>query len=61
MQHTFTPEYWEDDGWYAGRLAEVPGVFRKGETLDELKENVASAYRMMRETAPPTIVAEHSA
>lgn len=50
MQRTFTLEYWEDDGWYVGRLVEVPGVFSQGETLDELKENVTDAYRMMRES-----------
>ena len=43
----FTLEYWRDDDWYVGRLIEIPGVFSQGETLDELKENVKDAYRMM--------------
>ena len=30
-----------------GRLKEVPGVFSQGKTLDELKENIIDAYRMM--------------
>jgi predicted RNase H-like HicB family nuclease len=46
---TFTLEYWIDDGWYVGRLKEVPGVFSQGETFDELKENIRDAYRMMME------------
>ncbi len=49
-----TLEYWVDDGWYVGRLVEVPGVFSQGETLGELEENVADAYRMMREQNGPS-------
>lgn len=47
MRRFFTLEYWTDDGWYVGRLKEVPGVFSQGETLDELKENIADAYHMV--------------
>jgi predicted RNase H-like HicB family nuclease len=43
----FTLEFWEDDGWFVGRLIEVPGVFSQGETLEELKENIRDAYRIM--------------
>jgi predicted RNase H-like HicB family nuclease len=46
----FTLEYWKDDDWFVGRLVEVPGVFSQGETLDELKENIKDAYRMMLES-----------
>ena len=53
MRRFFTLEYWEDDGWYVGRLREVPGVFSQGETLEELRENIADAYRMMCETSEP--------
>jgi len=54
MKRFFTLEYWQDDNWFVGRLKEVPGVFSQGKTLEELKENVADAYRMMldTETAP---------
>lgn len=45
----FSLEYWVDDGWYVGRLKEVPGVFSQGETLQELRENIRDAYRMMME------------
>jgi predicted RNase H-like HicB family nuclease len=48
----FTLEYWKDDGWFVGRLVEIPGVFSQGETLDELKGNIKDAYRMMVETEP---------
>ena len=47
-----TLEYWEEDGWFVGRLVEVPGVFSQGETIDELKKNIQDAYKMMTESEP---------
>lgn len=47
MKHQFTLEYWQDDGWFVGRLREVPGVFSQGETLAELEVNVADAYELV--------------
>jgi hypothetical protein len=44
---SFTLEYWEDDGWFVGRLKEVPGVFSQGATISELNANIKDAYRMM--------------
>jgi predicted RNase H-like HicB family nuclease len=55
MSQTFLLEYWQDDGWYVGRLKGVPGVFTQGKTLEELEENIQDAYRMMidaQEDAP---------
>ena len=49
MVHYFTLEYWDDDNWFVGKIREVPGVFSQGETLDELKENISDAYRMVLE------------
>ncbi|MEW6363480.1 MAG: type II toxin-antitoxin system HicB family antitoxin [Acidobacteriota bacterium] len=49
MQRHFTLEYWIDDGWYVGRLREVPGVFSQGETLDELRANIQDAYALVME------------
>ncbi len=42
-----TLEYWEDEGWLVGRIVEVPGVFSQGETLDDLKENIQDAYKLV--------------
>ncbi len=47
MLKNFTLEYWIDDGWYIGRLREVPGVFSQGETIEELQENIRDAYQMI--------------
>jgi predicted RNase H-like HicB family nuclease len=56
MDRHFTLEYWIDEGWYVGRLKEVPGVFSQGETLEELEENIKEAYSIMmdeEEVLPP--------
>ncbi len=47
MLRNFTLEYWVDEGWYVGRIKEVPGVFSQGETLDELENNIKEAYKLM--------------
>jgi len=47
MRRRFTLEYWMDDGWYVGRLKEVPGVFSQGANLTELEENIQDAYELM--------------
>jgi predicted RNase H-like HicB family nuclease len=49
MAKYFTLEYWLDEGWYVGRLKDVPGVFSQGQTLEELKENILDAYNLMIE------------
>jgi predicted RNase H-like HicB family nuclease len=37
MVRYFTLEYRFDDGWYVGRLKEVPGVFSQGKRLKSSK------------------------
>ena len=51
MRRQFTLDYWLDDGWYVGRLREVPGVFSQGESLDELERNIRDAFRLVIEDA----------
>jgi predicted RNase H-like HicB family nuclease len=59
MRHAFTLEFWQDEGWYVGRLKEVPGVFSQGETLDELEENIRDAYDLvLSDVAPSSIPVE---
>jgi predicted RNase H-like HicB family nuclease len=47
MKREFTQEFWQGEGWFVGRLKEVPGVFSQGETLKELGENTADAYELI--------------
>ena len=49
MKRSFTLQYWMDDGWYVGKLKEVPGVFSQGVTLHELQENIQDAYDLVLE------------
>ena len=49
MQRQFTLEYWVDDGWYVGKLREIPRVFSQGESLAKLEENIKDAYQLMLE------------
>ncbi len=49
MARAFTLEYWQDEGWYVGRLKEVPGVFSQGESLEELQENIRDAHHLLLE------------
>lgn len=58
MRRNFTLEYWVDEGWYVGRLREVPGVFSQGETMDELVRNIQEVYHLMLEESSPPL-AEH--
>jgi predicted RNase H-like HicB family nuclease len=47
----FTLEYWTDDGWYVGRLKEMPAVMSQGETLEELQAMIRDAYRLIVDDA----------
>ena len=49
---TFTLEYWQDEGWFVGRLKEMTGVMSQGQTLAELEENIRDAYHLMTEPEP---------
>jgi len=49
MVRYFTLEYWTDEGWFVGKLKEVPGVFSQGASLEELEENIQDAYQLMME------------
>ena len=51
---SFTLEFWQDDGWFVGRLLEMPSVMSQGETLEELKANIRAAYTLIREDAAET-------
>jgi len=47
MIKNFTLDYWIDDGWYVGKLREVPGVFSQGETFEELKLNIKNVFTLI--------------
>ena len=51
MQHNFTLEYWEEDGWFVGQLREVPSVFSQAKDLTELEANIQEVYGLLFEGA----------
>ena len=58
MLRHFTLEYWLDEGWYVGRLKEVPGVISQAETLSELEENIREAYQLVTDDEQELLPAE---
>lgn len=40
-------EHWPNEGWYVGRVKEIPGVFSQGTSPEELMENIVDAYLLM--------------
>lgn len=58
MRRLFTMEYWPDDGWFVGRLREVPGVFSQGETLADLEANLQEVLLLMLEDDVDTVPAQ---
>lgn len=49
----FTLEYWSDNGWYIGKLRELPNCFSQGESLQELEENIKEVYSLLLEDEMP--------
>ena len=49
MVSRFTLEYWIEDGWYVGKLKQVPGVFSQGASLSDLEDNIEDAYQLLME------------
>jgi len=39
--------YWKGERFWLGKLAEHPEIMTQGETTEELRENIAEAYRLM--------------
>jgi predicted RNase H-like HicB family nuclease len=40
----------QPDGWIAASIAEIPGVFTQGKTMEEAREMLAGALHLILET-----------
>lgn len=40
-------EYWQDEGWFVGRLNAKPNVVTQGRTMAELEDNIRDAYELV--------------
>jgi len=49
MANDFTAVYEQDGKWYIGYCPEVPGANGQGKTLDECRESLAEAIRLILE------------
>ncbi len=43
----FTAVFEQDGGWWIGYLEELPGANTQGRTLDEARENLKDAVRLL--------------
>ncbi|MBS1526559.1 MAG: type II toxin-antitoxin system HicB family antitoxin [Bacteroidetes bacterium] len=39
-----------ENGWYVGQVEELPAAIAQGKTIDELKENLLDAVRLLLDT-----------
>ncbi len=49
MRRNYTLNIIECEGWYAGFVEELPGAHTQGKTVEEVKENIKEAIRMVLE------------
>ena len=47
MNRKMTMIYWKGDKYWLGKLLEHPEIMTKGETIEELEENLKDAYLLM--------------
>ena len=40
--------YWKGEKFWVGKLVDHPEIMTQGETIEELEENIADAYRLMQ-------------
>jgi predicted RNase H-like HicB family nuclease len=52
MSIRLTLEVWFVDGWYVGRLRQIPELFSRGKSLEDLEENIREAYSLTGEVGP---------
>lgn len=50
MKQKYTALYKKVGKWYAASVVEIPGVHTQGKTLQEAKENLADALKLVIET-----------
>lgn len=47
MDKRMTMVYWKGEKFWLGKLKEYPEIMTRGETVEELEENLRDAYKMM--------------
>ena len=49
-----------ENGWYVGQVEELPAAMSQGETIEELKENLLDALRLLLDTNKEITEKEYS-
>jgi len=49
MENRFTAVFEQDEGWWIGYVEELPGANTQGRTLEEARENLKEAVRLIIE------------
>lgn len=39
-----------DDGWYVGQVEEMPAAISQGKTIEEVKDNLSDAVKLLMES-----------
>lgn len=57
----YKASFWRREEWWVGWTDDVPGALTQGATLEEARENLRDAIRLMQETGPFEELPEPSA
>lgn len=49
-----------ESGWYVGQIEEFPAAISQGRTIEELKENLNDALRLLLETQKIQLISDYS-
>jgi len=49
-----------ESGWYVGQIEEFPAAISQGRTIDELKENLIDALKLLLETQKEQLNSDYS-
>lgn len=47
IHNKVTMIYWQEGGFWLGKILEYPEIMTQGTTLQELEENIKEAYHLM--------------
>ena len=52
----YTAVFVESDGWIVGRVEELPGAIAQERTIEEARESLKEAIRLMLEDRPENVI-----
>lgn len=49
-----------ENGWFVGQVEEIPAAISQGKTIEELKENLLDAIKLVLDTNKEIVEKEHA-